>query len=66
MSKLREEFEQWITTSPYERCVDRYPDDASKYAWPNCYIDYYVHLAWDAWQEAHSRYSKKNELPDHT
>jgi hypothetical protein len=46
-----QQFEEWISQSPYERSVERYPDDPEHYAWPGCYRDLNVQLAWDAWAE---------------
>jgi hypothetical protein len=46
----REAFEEVISDSPYERELDRFPDDATKYAWPGSYRDSGVDLAWCAWQ----------------
>lgn len=48
----RKAFESWITAPPYEREVQRYPNDETKYAWPGQYMDNTVQLAWEAWCEA--------------
>ena len=49
---MREEFEAWISSPPYEKRTKRYPDDPVKYAWPGNYLDVNVELAWQAWQQA--------------
>ena len=49
---MREEFEKWISSPPFERSVDRYPEDAEKFAWPGNYKDLDVDLAWFTWQAA--------------
>lgn len=44
----RARFEAWVSAPPFEKRTDRHgPDEA----WPGCYADIAVHLAWDAWQE---------------
>ena len=48
--RVREKFEAWISAPPMELCVDRF--NADHPSWPNCYKNYKVHLAWDAWQAA--------------
>jgi hypothetical protein len=48
----RERFEEFMKSPPFERSVARYPDDDEHYAWPTCYIDHDIDLAWEAWQEA--------------
>lgn len=48
----REAFEEWISAPPYELSIAKYPDDPSKAAWPKCYRDISVQIAWDAWQAA--------------
>ena len=50
MSRI--EFETWITASPYERSVEKWPDDANNFAWPDQYKDHVVQIAWDAWNES--------------
>lgn len=52
MNPQRTAFEAWIKAPPYERSVRRYPNDDSKWAWPNQYCDHTVQLAWEAWSEA--------------
>ena len=49
---MREEFEAWISSPPYEKQTKRYSDDPVKYAWPGNYLDVNVELAWQAWQQA--------------
>jgi hypothetical protein len=51
-AEVREAFEAAISASPYERSVSRYPDDATRSAWPGNYRDIAVDLAWCMWQEA--------------
>ena len=46
----RRRFEQWITASPYERDILRFPN-SDRSAWPGQYKDMEVQLAWEAWQE---------------
>jgi hypothetical protein len=53
----RYEFEEWVTAMPYERDITRRPNDSEKYAFPNTYVDYYVDLAWEAWQAARERHT---------
>lgn len=48
---LRVAFESWISQMPYERSVDRWPDNEIEFAWPGQYKDISVQLAWEAWQE---------------
>lgn len=44
-AKLRDAFEKAISGAPYEREVDRFPNDEST-AWPGNYRDDAVDLAW--------------------
>lgn len=46
----RKAFEATISAAPYEKSIDRYPQEST--AWPGNYIDYPVHLAHDLWQAA--------------
>ena len=48
----REAFEKWISQPPYEKDITKYPDDPEFAAWPKCYRDISVQIAWDAWQAA--------------
>jgi hypothetical protein len=48
----RRAFEMWITVSPYELSIGRWPLDETKYAWPGHYRDPTVQLAWEAWCES--------------
>jgi len=48
--QLRKEFEAFISASPYEKCIERYPDEADKYAWPGNYKSLEVSMAWDAFR----------------
>lgn len=47
----RDQFEAWISAPPFERSIARYPENF-EYAWPGCYRDIDVELAWEAWREA--------------
>lgn len=47
--EMREEFEKWVTSPPFEMPIERLRDDS---AWPGCYKHIAVDLAWRAWQEA--------------
>ena len=47
---IRQSFEAWITAAPYERDIERWPMDETKYAWPGQYKDIAVQLAWEAWR----------------
>ena len=59
----REAFEQWISSPPYEHSIKKYPDDASKAAWPNCYRDITVQIAWDAWRERERQFMQTDQMP---
>ena len=48
----RKAFEEWISASPYERDVLRYPQDETKFARPGQYRSSHVQIAWEAWQES--------------
>lgn len=52
IAESRAEFEAWITKPPFERNVDRYPNDPTRYGWPGAYQVYEIELAWEAWQAA--------------
>jgi hypothetical protein len=62
IESLRSEFESWISASPFEREIERWPNDESKHAWPGQYRDINVALAWEAWQEAAFIHSLPNTL----
>lgn len=47
--RVRENFEAFISAPPFERDLYRYDENGK---WPGAYVDYHVHLAWDAWQAA--------------
>lgn len=47
----RARFELWICAFPFDKCVDRIPDDAC-HEWPGAYRSIDVDLAWQAWQAA--------------
>lgn len=42
-------FELWATSPPIEANIERWPNDAERFAWPEDYQDIAVSLAWDAW-----------------
>jgi hypothetical protein len=44
-------FEEWISSPPYEKNIDKWTSDHTKVAWPGTYKDIAVDLAWQAWQE---------------
>jgi hypothetical protein len=48
----RKAFEKWISVSPYEREIFRYPNDEMKHAWPGQYQNIQVQIAWEAWQKS--------------
>jgi len=50
----RKAFEMWISSPPYEKDITKYPDDPELAAWPKCYRDISVQIAWDAWQAANA------------
>jgi hypothetical protein len=50
MSDLRQRFEAWITSPPFEKSIERYPDDETRFSWPGNYCDINVELAWQASQ----------------
>ena len=52
MEDLRQQFEKWITSAPFEKSIARFPDDETRFAWPGNYRELDVELAWQAWQEA--------------
>lgn len=49
---LREQFEKWVSSPPFEKSVVRFPEWS---AWPGMYQDLNVDLAWQAWKESLSR-----------
>ena len=58
MDNSRLEFEEFITSSPFERCIDRFPDN-HKSSWPGSYKDLSVELAWESWQASQSKIEAK-------
>jgi hypothetical protein len=48
----RKKFEQWISSAPFEKSIERLPDNA---LWPGNYKDIEVDLAWFCWQEVAAR-----------
>lgn len=51
----REAFERFISSPPFEKSIDRYPNNPELYAWSGNYKDINVSLAWECWQEAEKR-----------
>lgn len=49
---MRERFEGWISSPPFEKSTERYPENDNSQAWPGMYTNYDVQLAWEAWREA--------------
>jgi hypothetical protein len=58
---VRHAFEEWISAPPYEREVERWPQDETKHSWPGQYKDITVEVAWDAWQEARRENARLRE-----
>ena len=52
MTAQREAFEAFISAAPHEESVKRFPDDATKFAWPGDYYSQRASLAWSTWQAA--------------
>ena len=50
MEDRRKRFEAWITSAPYEKNIERYPEDERLFSWPGNYKDIAVEMAWQAWQ----------------
>jgi len=50
MSDLRQRFEAWISAAPFEKNIERYPEDERLFSWPGNYKDIAVEMAWQAWQ----------------
>jgi hypothetical protein len=48
----RARFEEWISAAPYERSVERWPQDEKRHSWPGQYKDIAVQLAWEAVMES--------------
>lgn len=53
--KVRDSFEKWVSSPPYEYDVERWPNNHLRYAWPGSYKDIGVELAYKAWCEATKR-----------
>ena len=47
--KIRNEFEAWISATPFEKDVSRFGENS---AWPGGYRKLDVELAWQAWLAA--------------
>jgi len=54
-SPCRNQFEEWISSEPYVENIERFPDDATRFAWPGDYRSLKVQLAWEAWAEGWER-----------
>lgn len=53
--KCRDQFEEWISLRCDAKLVERFPDDATNFAWPGCYKSLTVQLAWKSWAEGWER-----------
>jgi hypothetical protein len=59
--ELRKEFERIAGGPPFDRPIERFPDDAQRYAWPGDYRDIHVSLAFEiakdiaAWADRRAR-----------
>lgn len=62
IERTRLDFERWISAPPYEKSIQRFESDEAP--WPKAYIDYKVHLAWDAWQAALASSQPPSERKD--
>ena len=51
----RREFEQFVSSPPFERNTALWPCDSENCAWPGQYRDIAVQLAWEVLQEAERR-----------
>lgn len=60
----RKKFEEWVSSPPLERSVERWPDDQHRFAWPNQYRDIEVQLAFDAWCESQSAINEATKEKD--
>jgi hypothetical protein len=56
-------FEAEIGGPPFEKSVDRYPDDHQRFAWPGNYRDIEVDLAWNIWR-ARAAVRSGKQAPD--
>ena len=59
---VRHAFEKWISSPPYEREIERWPQDETKHSWPGQYKDIAVEVAWDSWQEASKESASLREI----
>lgn len=59
----RRAFEKWISSSPYELEVSRFPDNEALAAWPGLYRHNTVQLAWEAWCERGNRHLLDRNFP---
>jgi hypothetical protein len=55
-------FEEIISKSPFERSIERFPDDQELQAWPGNYKDINVQLAWNMWEEAWKHASGNGDM----
>jgi hypothetical protein len=60
----RDAFEAWVSSPPFERSVDRFPEHPGLYSWPGSYRDIDVDLAWQAWQAAVEASTPQSLSPD--
>jgi len=51
---LREDFERLISSSPFEKSIERFPNEPDNFAWPGSYRDISVNLAWEFFQRGHN------------
>lgn len=61
--EMRDAFEKWVSSPPFEYSVSRYPNDPMQYSWPGSYKYLTVELAWSAWKESSSRPVSQSSQP---
>jgi len=54
----RHQFEQTISSSPYELSIRRLPDNPVKYAWPGQYTDIDVERSFQFWKHSEERFTQ--------
>jgi hypothetical protein len=59
----REQFELFMKSPPFERDCHRWPNDETRYSFPNTYKEMDVDLAWEAWQAARAWKKATEEMP---
>lgn len=52
--QLRKEFAEIISNFPYEYSLERFPENASKWAWPGQYRIIHVQLGWEMFKQGHA------------